>query len=131
MMTVTKRKSPLRVVIGIELAALLGLVAVLWVFRPDSVASAFWGGIVFLVPNAYFTLYAFRYSGTESAYAAALSLHRGQRGKIVLVAVGFALALRFVRPLQPAFLFGGYLFLLAVHIAVAAKISEKVGGELK
>lgn len=133
-MTETKRDSPgtvLRVVVGTELAALVGLVAVLWVLRPSSVASAFWGGMVFLVPSAYFTLYAFRYSGTNSHYAAALSLHRGQKGKIVLVAAGFALALRFVQPLQPGFLFGGYLFLLAVHIAVAAKISERFGGGSK
>lgn len=117
----------LSVVVAVEVLALLVLTALLWVFRQQAVASAFWGGIVFIIPNAYFTLYAFRYSGAYSTYSAALSLVRGQMGKILLVTGGFALAFRFVQPLHPGYLLGGYIFVLAVHIAVAAKISERFG----
>lgn len=116
-----------RNVVAAEMAALCGLVALLWIFQPQSVASAFWGGMVFIVPNAYFTLYAFRYSGSRWTYTVVLSLVRGQMGKLLLVTVGFALAFRFVQPLHPGYLFGGYIFVLAVHIAVAAKISERFG----
>lgn len=116
-----------RNVVLVEAVALLTLVALLWLYQPASAQSAFWGGLVFLVPNAYFTLYAFRYSGAQSALTVALSLHRGQTGKLVLVAAGFALAFRFIQPLHPGYLFAGYLFVLAVHVAVAAKISERFG----
>lgn len=115
-------------VVAAELAALLVLVVLLWVLKPQVIASAFWGGMVFIVPNAYLAFYAFRHCDVHSKYSAALSLGRGQIGKILLVAVGFALAFRFVQPLHQGYLLGGYIGVLAVHIAVAAKISVLLGG---
>lgn len=130
-MMVTKRKAQglrlVQKVVLLETVALLLPVAIFWVYQPPSARSALWGGVVFLVPNAYFTFYAFRYSGSQSALSVALSFHRGQVGKLVLVAVGFALAFRFVQPLHVWYLFFGYLYMLIVHIVVAAKISVREG----
>lgn len=130
-MTVARQKPGLVRLIGsvvaAELAALLVLVAILWILHPQVTASAFWGGMVFIVPNTYLAFYAFRHCEVHSMYSAALSLGRGQTGKILLVAAGFALAFRFVQPLHPGYLFGGYICVLAVHIAVAAKISKLFG----
>lgn len=114
-------------VIGIELVTLVALVAMIRIFHPQAAVSAFWGGMIFLVPNAYFTYYAFRYRGAQKAYTVAMSLIRGQKGKTVLNVVGFALAFRFVQPLHTGYLFAAYVFVLVVHIFVAAKISEQFG----
>ena len=114
-------------VIGTELVALSALVVVLGIYHPQAAVSAFWGGMIFLVPNAYFTYYAFRYRGAEKAYTVAVSLLRGQKGKTVLNVVGFALAFRFVQPLHTGYLFAAYVFVLVVHIFVAARISERFG----
>lgn len=119
-------------VLGIELVALVALVAVVGIYHPQAAASAFWGGMIFLVPNAYFTYYAFRHRGAQKVYTVAMSLLRGQKGKTVLNVVGFALAFRFVQPLHTAYLFAAYIFVLVVHIFVAARISEQFGdSELK
>lgn len=130
LMMMTERKASglrlVRNVVLIEAAALLSLVVIVWLYQALSAPSAFWGGMVFLVPNAYFTFYAFRYSEAQSTLNVALSLHRGQIGKLILVAVGFALVFRFVEPLHVWPLFLGYLYMLAVHIAVAAKVSARI-----
>lgn len=130
-MKVAKQEpSALRVlsfIVGTELAALVTLVMTVWLYEPYAVASTFWGGIVFLVPCAYSSYYAFRHRGAQQVYLVTMSILRGQRGKTLLTAVGFALAFQFVKPLYIGYLFGGYIFLLIVHVAVAAKVSKRFG----
>ena len=78
-----------------------------------SVAS---GGLIAIVPQAYFATLAFRWRGANSARAIARSSYVGEVGKFLLSVAGFALVFAAVRPLDGLAVFAGYLVMLAIQI---------------
>ncbi len=86
--------------------------------------SLFVGGVIFVIPNTYFTLYAFRYQGAQWSHLIAQSFLQGQMGKLALSAVAFALVFRFYPTLNAIALFGSYGVLMVVHVAVASWVSN-------
>ncbi len=125
---------PVLTVVVIETSIVLSLGFLLCVLDKGIGMSTLVGGMIFVIPNIYFTFYAFRYSGAEWAPWVLRSFYRGQAGKLVLVAVGFAMAFKLVNPLNPLALFGTFVFMNFVHILVAAKISTSrqcLDGETK
>jgi ATP synthase protein I len=97
------------------------LVGLVWVIKPHALLSVVWGTLVFLIPSAYFTYYAFRQSATQWAGLVVLSMFRGLMGKMLLTSAGFALAFNFARPVHAEYLFGSYLVLWFAHLIGAAK----------
>jgi ATP synthase protein I len=72
------------------------------------------GGMIYLLPNMYFALYAFRFKGTHSAREILLSFYRGEMGKFLLSGVGFAITFTLVKPLDVFMLFSAYIT-LTIH----------------
>lgn len=73
------------------------------------------GGIIYLIPNMYFALYAFRYRGAHAARFVLLSFYRGEMGKFLLSGVGFAIAFTLVKPLDVLLLFSIYIALTCIQ----------------
>jgi ATP synthase protein I len=69
------------------------------------------GGMIYLIPNMYFALYAFRFRGAHAARFVLLSFYRGEMGKFLLSGVGFAIAFTLVKPLDVLLLFSIYIAL--------------------
>lgn len=78
--------------------------------------SLFSGGMIAVVPQAYFAALAFRWRGAQSARAIARSSYAGEVGKFLLSAAGFALVFALVRPISGPAVFGGYLAMLSIQI---------------
>lgn len=78
--------------------------------------SVFSGGMVAIVPQAYFAVLAFRWRGAQSASAIARSSYVGEIGKFVLSIAGFALVFAVVRPIDGPAVFMGYLVMLVTQI---------------
>jgi ATP synthase protein I len=74
------------------------------------------GGLIAIVPQAYFALLAFRWSGAQSAEAVARSSYVGEAGKFLLSVAGFAAVFAALRPVNGLAVFAGYLVMLAVQI---------------
>lgn len=68
-----------------------------------------------IVPDAYFTLQAFRYKAKEHPVKALSALYRGETGKFVLVMVICAVAFKFVDSLNPLLLFGALIVILMIQ----------------
>jgi ATP synthase protein I len=85
--------------------------------------SALLGGMIALLPNAFFAYKAFRYFGARSARDIVQSIWSGAMGKWILTAVLFALVFVGIRQLDIAALFVGYL--LAVAAAASAPLLIK------
>jgi ATP synthase protein I len=113
--------------LAVEFLSVAALIFFVWVIRPEVLVSVVWAGAVFLFPNAYFAFYAFRYSGAGRETSVLLSFFRGQTGKTLLTAAGFALAFSFAKPLNVGFLMGAYILLLFLHVLIAAKVSGRFG----
>lgn len=82
---------------------------VLWWLNPTSALSVLLGGLVYWVPNAYFTLYAFRFRGAQAAILILRSMYRGEFGKLLLTGIGFALVFVLVKPIDPIGLFAAFV----------------------
>ena len=95
--------------------ALVCLIAYL-VTDPVRAYSLFCGGLIAILPQAYFASRAFRWRGASSARAMARSAYAGEIGKFMLSVAGFAAVFAGVRPIDGAAVFAGYLLMLAVQI---------------
>ena len=99
-----------------QLAILLPLCLALLARDRVCAYSAFWGGLVAIVPQAYFAALAFRNRGARAARAMARSGYAGEVGKFILSAAGFAAVFATLRPIDAPAVFGGFLGMLAVQI---------------
>lgn len=71
--------------------------------------SALTGGLVCLLPNAYFAWRTFRYQGARFARDIVKSFYRAEAGKFGLTAALFTFVFIAVPPSNPAFFFGAYV----------------------
>ena len=117
-------KSPVVILVSHQLMVWV-LLCALGFWHRDGLITILIAGLLWLVPNSYFTYYAFRYRGARNAPWIARSFYWGQSGKLILTIVGFALAFRFVKPLVIPVLFGAYGILQISHIWVARKIASR------
>ena len=104
----------------ITLAQLLVLVVLsLFLLTSDEVRaySVFCGGLIAILPQAYFAALAFRWRGARSARAIARSSYVGQAGKFLLSVAGFAAVFTALRPIHAPAVFAGYLVMLVIQIA--------------
>ncbi len=74
------------------------------------------GGLIAIIPQAYFAHLAFRWRGAKSARAMARSSYAGEIGKFLLSVAGFAVVCATVRPIDGRSVFIGYLVMLAIQI---------------
>lgn len=74
------------------------------------------GGLVAVLPQAYFAIRALRWRGAQSAKAIARAGYSAEVGKFLLSGAGFALVFALVRPVSGVAVISGYLIMLAVQI---------------
>lgn len=74
------------------------------------------GGLIAILPQAYFAARVFRRTGAQSAQAIARASYSGEVGKFALTAAGFAVVFAAVSPIEGLTVFIGYLIMLAIQI---------------
>lgn len=102
-----------------QLALLAALCLGLWAFDMVVAWSVLSGGLIAIVPQAYFATLAFRWRGARSALAMARSSYAGVLGKFLLSIAGFALVFAVVRPIDGPAVFTGYLAMLVTQITAS------------
>lgn len=104
--------------LGIELVIAV-VVALLLLFYSGvaSAWSALMGGLIYILPNAYFTRSAFRGNERESPRNIVRWFYIGEAGKLVLTAVLFALCFVLVGSLHVKVLFMTYILMIIVNLA--------------
>lgn len=80
-------------------------------------ASASLGLVLFVLPNTYFILTAFRSSDAMAGVDFLRGLARGLAGKFMLTCAGFTLAFHFYPNLNAPVLFAGYGAMWLAHLA--------------
>ncbi len=106
----------LLVVFGLSLMALVLLDRV-------SAGSVLIGGLINAIPNAYFAHKAFRYRGARAAQKIVRELYTGEAIKLLLMGAGFALSFLYIKPLNIAALFSGFVLVHITGILVFVRIS--------
>jgi len=98
---------PLKQWLTIEMAV-LSVLSLLWWLLVSRLAgySALVGGLIFVIPNAYFAHRAYRYQGASQMSLAVSNMFRAESIKLALTAVFFAAVFTLMEPVHvPALLF--------------------------
>lgn len=100
----------------IQLLILLVVSAVLLAYRIEWAYSVLCGGLIAVLPQAYFAARTFRWRGAQSAQSIAKSSYSGVVGKFVFSAAGFALVFALLRPISGLAVFTAYIAMLVIQI---------------
>jgi ATP synthase protein I len=74
------------------------------------------GGLIAIVPQAFFAWRVFQYQGARAAASMAKASYAGEIGKFLLAVSGFALVFAFYRPLQAWAVFAGYGGMVIIQV---------------
>lgn len=115
-------RNPLLYTLAMQLLAVTPVATVLGFIDRFWLGSFVLGVLVYAVPNAYFTFYAFRYR--ENSQQIAQSFFAGEFGKLALIVAGFALVFKFVSPLHMPSLLVGFIGLIILQWFIAWQITK-------
>jgi ATP synthase protein I len=109
-------RPPVHRITLVQLALISSLSLCLLAFDRVLAYSLLSGGLIAIVPQAYFAVLAFRRRGARSAKAIARSSYAGELGKFLLSIAAFALVFAVLRPVDAPAVFVGYLAMLFIQI---------------
>lgn len=81
--------------------------------------------MIFTVPQLYFGVKAFRYMGARSGHLVVQNFYKGESSKILLIAIGFAVAFKFLKPLDVFALFFTFVVSLVSNFALIAVMKQQ------
>lgn len=99
---------------------LLLAVIVAWSLDVTTAWSILLGGLIFLLPQAWFGWRAFRARGAVAARDVAQGFYRAEAGKFLLVSAGFALAFTVAGPVDAVWLIVAFAVMLLLNSALLA-----------
>lgn len=104
----------------------LSSILAFWLFKGESAAlSAALGASIFIIPQQYFTLKAFRYMGARSVMLTVQNFYKGESSKLILIAMGFALTFKFYKELDVSALFTTFILLVVVNGFIPLLMTQK------
>lgn len=106
--------SPIRYLASVQAITTLLLAGSLLMLGRVVAYSALLGGLISLVPNAWFASLVFRHSGARAMGAVVGNAYLGELTKLVMIGAGFGLVFVLVDPLHVLGLFTGFV---CVHMA--------------
>lgn len=98
-----------------QLALLLPASAALLGWDTVVAYSVLLGGLIQLIPQAWFARQAFRYAGARRVQSIVSAMYWGETGKVVLSAVLFTTTFLLVSPLNVGALFGSFVAMILVQ----------------
>ena len=107
-----------------QLTIIIAVVTVIYSFDVVAGYSALLGGIVFLIPNFYFALHAFRHSDESMSATFLRNFYKGEVGKFLLSLVSFSLMFTLISPINGSVLFLSYLALTLVQWVLLMKLGS-------
>lgn len=119
----TSLPAPVKWGLMLQASALAVLYFGLFLYDANWGHSAFFGGLIYFLPNIYFTLYAFRYQGPAYKELIVRSFYWGQSSKLMLVAMGFALVFRFYPAANTTAVFCAFFAMIVSQWLIARQVS--------
>lgn len=108
-------RPPVERVLLLDSVLLAAAVSLCWWSDALIGKSVLVGGLLFVLPHAWFSWRAFRYRGATASRDVVQGFYLAEAGKFLLTAAGFAMAFAFAGPLQAAVLLSAYIVLHVVN----------------
>jgi ATP synthase protein I len=77
--------------------------------------SALLGGLIFVIPQLYFGITTFMFSGARAIDKIVVNIYKGESSKIIIIVIGFALVLSFIQPIDYFALYSSFITILIVN----------------
>jgi ATP synthase protein I len=110
-----------------QIAVLVPICLLTLAFDEVRAYSALCGGLIAIVPHAWFARVAFRRRGARAAASAARAAYAGEVGKFALTIAGFAVVFATLRPIDGLAVFAGFLAMLAIQITGGWWLLRQIG----
>ena len=118
------RPPPVYKVIVAQLATTAFIAAISLLFSGSIVAySTLLGGLISALPNSYFAMQAFRYSGASNSDKVVKSFMKGELGKIAFTLVLFALSFTLITTINELALILGFIVIHFTGVMASGLIS--------
>ena len=114
-----------KIIVTQSIATLLAALSAFVLIDGVTGYSVFLGGMVSALPNAYFAIKAFRYSGARQMPLVIKSFYAGESGKMIITAVLFALIFAGVKPLNELAVIISYILILITGLIATATLGLK------
>ena len=108
-------KPPMYRVALYQLSLLLPVGVILLLFGDARGWSVMLGGLIQIVPQAWFTRQAFRYTGARQAHLVVQAMYQGETGKVVLTAALFVVAFVGLKNLNFLVLMSSFIVMMPVQ----------------
>lgn len=105
-----------------QLAVLILLVGILSFEDKLLALSALVGGLIQIIPQAWFSRQAFKYAGARQMDLVVRSMYRGEFGKVVLTAAMFAAAFTLNKQWNYIALFSAFLLMMPLQLFVTKQM---------
>jgi len=121
------RKPPTHRVVGLQCLITVIVAGIAWgIGGLVAAKSALLGGLIVVLPSAYFAWRAFAYNATRSAAKVVGGLIQAEMGKLLFTALLFAAVFKFGQPLQYGVVFAAFgCVLLGGLIGSALLLTER------
>ena len=103
-------KTPVRYLISVQAISTVSLAVCALILGLVPAYSVLLGGLISLIPNAWFASLVFRRSGARAMGAVVRNAYLGELMKLVMIGAGFGLVFVLVDPLHVLGLFTGFVF---------------------
>ncbi|MFT6029724.1 MAG: ATP synthase protein I [Oleiphilaceae bacterium] len=77
--------------------------------------SAVLGGLIFVIPQLYFGIKAFMFSGARAIDKIVINFYKGESSKIIIIVIGFTLVFSFTFPVDYFALYSSFIAILVVN----------------
>jgi ATP synthase protein I len=118
-------KPPLTRVAIYQLAALLPASGLLLLLDTVLAYSVLVGGLVQIVPQAWFARQAYKYSGAQQASLVVRAMYRGETGKVVLTATLMAVLFTLYKQWNFFALFMAYITMIPLQLIFTKRALHK------
>jgi ATP synthase protein I len=118
-------KPPLTRVAIYQLAALLPASGLLLLMDTVLAYSVLVGGLVQIVPQAWFARQAYKYSGAQQASLVVRAMYRGETGKVVLAATLMAVLFTLYKQWNFFALFMAYIAMIPLQLIFTKRALQK------
>jgi len=114
-----------KIIVTQSIATLLAALSAFALLDGIAGYSVLLGGMVSTLPNAYFAVKAFRYSGARQMPLVIKSFYAGESGKMIITVVMFALIFAGVKPLNEMAVIISYILVLITGLIATATLGLK------
>jgi ATP synthase protein I len=117
---------PVHLIALIQIAILTLIVALLWLFVSSNAAySAVIGGLIQILPQAWFTRRAYRYTSTRHIHNMVRAMYQAETGKIVFTTALFAIVFTRLKTVDPLVLFLTFGLMIIVQLFSAPRLLKR------